>query len=387
MTEATLNVDVAIIGGGMGGMTAAVALNRAGIKAHLFEQAEAFGQVGGHLTIDTAAIEVLSRFGLDKGFLDMAVELNGIEVRHLDSGDVIAAFPIPDLGSMGVEDPNRHGGRIVHAFLRADYVKWLTELMPTDQLHLGCQLSALNEVDGGAVAEFENGSSVKANYIIGADGIRSMAREMFDPAETMVAPVSVARTMVPASAMPEGIPNDRMRFFDGWAFGDKEANHGTHVLTAPVRGGEFVCIDYQLHGGDQLTDCDPWNIPPERIAARLPQEAWAPIKALMDARVEVIACFPLRDRPVATKWTSEHIAIIGDAAHAMRPTLGQGACQAIHDVGQLMQEIEAHGLNTKALKAYEAVRAPYVRSIVEVAKNTKVDPKAWKKKMEEKQAG
>ena len=383
MTDGLEQVDVAIVGGGIGGLTAAVALNKAGIKAHLFEQAPAFGQVGGHLTLDTAAIEVLARWGLDGHFREMAVELNGIEVRHIDTGEVIAAFPIPDLGSMGVADPNRKGSRVVHAFLRADYLKWLTSLVPQSQLHLGNRLKSLEDVADGAIAEFENGKKVKAKYIIGADGVRSMARNLFDPAETLVAPVSVARTMCPVSALPADIPNDRMRFFDGWAFGDKEANHGTHVLTAPVRGGAFICVDYQLHGGDQLQDCNPWDVPAERIAARLPKETWGPVRALLDARVEVIATHPLQDRPVASKWTSDHIAIIGDAAHAMRPTLGQGACQSIHDVGQLLKDIEAHGLSTAALKAYEAVRAPYVRSIVDVAKNTKVDPKAWKKKIEE----
>lgn len=373
-------VDVAIIGAGIAGMTLAAAMNKVGIKAHLFEQADVFGQVGGHLTLDTAAIGVLNRWGFDVPFLEMAQELNGIEVRHLGSGDVIAHFGLPDLGSMGVEDPNRHGSRIVYAFLRADFLKTLADLIPADQLHTGYLLKSLQDGTDHAEAFFENGETVRAGAIFSADGIRSIARDMFDASAVAATGVSIARTRAPASLLLDGMPNDRMRFWDGWEFGDKATNNGTHVLTAPVRAGKFVCIDIQLHGGDQMEDCDRWNLPGDRISARLPETIHDPVRALFDGRDEVIVSHPLLDRQVANKWSGKRVVIIGDAAHAMRPTLGQGACQSIHDVGQLLQNIEEHGLNGNAFAAYEATRAPYVRSIVDTAKKVVVDPKAWKDK-------
>jgi salicylate hydroxylase len=378
MTER--KVDVAIIGGGMGGMVLAAALDRAGIDYHLYEQAPRLGVVGGHLTIDTAAIEVLARYGLAEAFHALASPLERIEVRKLDTGEVVTAFPFPDLGSMGVADPNRVGARVVHAFLRADFVQMIAARLPSDRMSIGHRLVSLDEENGRAVGRFENGESVSAKALIGADGVRSMARRMFDDAPATPAGINICRTTVPASLMPADMPCDRMRFWDGWAFGSKERHEAIHVLIAPVRGGEFVCIDMNVYGGDQFEDCDPFDIPAERIMARLPATVDPVIPSLVAGRVEPFAGHPLFDRRVASKWTSDHIAILGDAAHSMRPTLGQGACQAIHDAGALANAFAEHGVTATALAAYEAERADYVKSIVEVAMKTVVDPKEWKDK-------
>lgn len=379
-SKQTDQVAVAIVGGGIGGLVAGVVLNQAGIKAHVYEQAPAYADVGGHLTMDTAAIEVLGRFGLDSPFHDMSCPLDGMEVRSMGTGDVVARFPIPDLGAMGVDDPDRQGSRVVYAFQRADFLSMLMARLPADCMHTGHRLTALNGSENGATAVFANGEEVAAEIVIGADGVKSLAREMFDAAEFSAAGHSVLRTLCPATVLPADLPNDRMRFWDGWAFGNKEKNEGVHVLTVPVRGGDYVSIDLQFLGGDQLEDCNPMDLPFERIMQRYPDEMDPLINKMLDARVESISAHALFDRRVAEKWVDQRIAILGDAAHSMRPNLGQGACQSVHDVGELMKAIEAHGLTHEALKAYESVRAPYVKSIVDVAMNVKIDPKAWKDK-------
>lgn len=378
----TQTTDVAIIGGGMGGLVLAAALDRAGIDYRIYEQAPRFGVIGGHLTIDTAAIEVLARYGLDQLFLDMASPMRTIEVRKLDTGDVVTEFPFPDLGSMGVADPNRHGARTVYGFLRADFVRTVAATLPQDRLFIGHRLSSIDERDGRAVASFDNGHVISAKLLIGADGVRSMARRMFDDAEARPAGINICRTTVPSELMPEDMPCDRMRFWDGWAFGSKERGEAVHVLIAPVRGGDFVCIDVNVYGGDQFEDCDPFDIPFERIAARFPETIDPVILKLIEGRIEPFAGHPLFDRRVANRWTSDTIAILGDAAHSMRPTLGQGACQAIHDADAIARAISKHGLGPAALGAYEAERSDYVKSIVEVALKTVVDPKEWKDRAE-----
>lgn len=374
------SVDVAIIGGGMGGMVLAAALDKAGIDYHLYEQAPKLGVIGGHLTIDTAAIEVLAQFDLAYPFEPLASPLERIEVRKLDTGEVITSFPFPDLGSMGVADPNRVGARVVHGFMRADFVQMVAARLPADRISIGRRLVSLVEEGDRAFGTFEDNTTVSAKVLIGADGVRSMARRMFDDAPASPAGINICRTTVPSSAMPADMPCDRMRFWDGWAFGSKEKHEAIHVLLAPVRGGDFVCIDMNVYGGDQFEDCDPFDIPVDRIMSRLPATVDPLIPALVAARVEPFAGHPLFDRRVANKWTSDHIAILGDAAHSMRPTLGQGACQAIHDAGAIARAFAAHGVTSAALKAYENERADYVKSIVEVAMKTVVDPKEWKDK-------
>ncbi|ATW03519.1 NAD(P)/FAD-dependent oxidoreductase [Sphingorhabdus sp. YGSMI21] len=370
------NVEVAIIGGGIGGLTTAVALNKAGIDAHIFEQAEQYGEVGGHLTIDTAAIVVLGRWDLDAPFRALACELDGLEIRTLRSGNVLAHFPHPDLGALGVNDSSRAGSRVVHAFLRTDFLKMLTDQIPSRNLHTGHKLTALSGDGEGASARFENGLEVRASIILGADGVRSLARSMFDNSQAAPANWSVLRTLCSADLLPDDMPNDRMRFWDGWEFGDKEKQIGTHALTVPVREAKFVSIDLQFVGGDQLQDCDPWDIPVDRVMARYPETMDPLVRTMIEKRVEPITVHAIFDRPVAEKWVDRRIAILGDAAHSMRPSLGQGACQSIHDAGELAKSFAEHGLTSEALEAYADVRKPYVKMIVEAAKNQSVSPKA-----------
>jgi salicylate hydroxylase len=376
-------VDVAIIGGGIGGLSTALALHKIGFDAHVFEQAPAYGEVGGHLTMDEAAIAVLKTFDLDQAFLDIGCHLDGMEVRAMDTGEVAVHMPLPDLGSMGVKDKSRMGGRVAYAFLRTDYLNICTSRLPEGRLHTGHKLTGLSGDADSATAVFENGSTVTAKIMLAADGVRSLARQEFDNTDATFTKHSVLRTLCSADLLPNDMPNDRMRFWDGWKFGDKAAGVGVHVLTVPVRDNKFVSVDIQFMGGDQLQDCSPQDLPIERVMARFPDSLDAVVKEMIDKRVEPIAAYPLYDRPVANKWVENRIALIGDAAHSMRPNLGQGACQSVHDAGELAKSFAEHGLTNKALLAYEAVRKPYTQSVVESAMKTKIDPKAWKKAIDE----
>jgi salicylate hydroxylase len=366
--------EVAIIGGGIAGLSAAVALHKLGLDVQLFEQAPAYGEVGGHLTMDTAAINVLARWGLDGLFHEIACELDGLEIRSLGDGHVLAHFPIPDIGARGVDDSSRTGTRICHAFQRTDLLRMLSDQLPPGSLHTGHRLTGLKSDADGAVASFAGGAEIKAGFVLGADGVRSLAREMFDNSQPSSANWSVLRTLCPVEALDDEFPNDRMRFWDGWAFGDRESGSVTHILTVPVRDNWFVSIDLQFEGGDQLEDCDQRDIPIERVMMRYPDDRHPVITRMIDQRVEPITVHTIFDRPVARKWVDQRIALIGDAAHSMRPNLGQGACQSVHDAGELAHAIAKHGLSTAALEAYESVRKPYVAMIVEAAKKLPVSP-------------
>lgn len=374
------HVDVAIIGGGIGGLTTAAALRHAGIEAHVYEQAPEYRDVGGHLTIDDAAIEVLARWGLDVPFREVACELAGMEIKDLETGNVVTMIQFPDLGALGAKDDKRMGTRVCHAFLRSDYLKLLTDRIPAAFLHTGHKLMSITGDAQGATARFDNGAQVTASVMLVADGVRSLTRAAFDNSPAVSARHTVLRTLCSAELLPAGMPNDRMRFWDGWKFGDKASNVGVHVLTVPVRDAKYISIDLQFMGGDQLEDCNPWDLPYERIMQRYPAAMDPLLKKMLDARLEPITAHALWDRPVATKWVDNRIAILGDAAHSMRPNLGQGACQSIHDAGELVSQFARHGLGHEALKAYESVRMPYTQSIVEAAKNLVIDPKAWKNK-------
>ncbi|MCY4427145.1 MAG: NAD(P)/FAD-dependent oxidoreductase [Halieaceae bacterium] len=372
--------EVAVIGGGIGGLIVGYGLYKEGYDVHIYEQAPAYADVGGHLTMDSPTVEVLARWCLDEPFAEISCKLDGMEVRGIDDGNVAAYFQFPSLGALGVDDTKDTGIRVLAAFLRPDFLDMVTSRMPKERLHTGHKLVALKSGEDYATAEFENGETVQASVILGADGVRSIARSMLDEAETHAAGHTILRTLCSADVLPEGYPNDRMRFWDGWKFGDKENLVGFHALTVPVREGRYVSVDLQFIGGDQLEDCNWSDVPIERVEARYPETMDPVIKAMVDARLEPITTHTLYDRRVATNWVDGRIAVLGDAAHSMRPNLGQGACQSIHDAGQLVDSIKEFGLSNEALKHYEAIRKPYVESIVETAKNTTPDPKKWKDK-------
>lgn len=372
------NVDVAIIGGGIGGLTTAIALHAMGIDAHVYEQAHAYGNVGGHLNMDEAAISVLSRWGLEKPFHEMASEMDGIEVRDIETSEVIARLPFPDLADMGVEDDSRKGDRIAHAFLRTDYLEMLTSRLPEGRLHVGHKIVDFESKPDSASATFENGVEVSADIMLFADGVRSLARARFDDSPAVRAPHTVLRTLCSADVLPDDVPNNCARVWDGWRFGDKANGLGALVLIVPVRGGEIVSIDLQFFGGDQVEDCPQNDIPYERVMKRYPDEMDPIVTKMLEARTEPIAAYALYDREVSNKWVDNRVALIGDAAHSMRPSIGQGACQSVHDAGEIAKQFAEHGLTNEALLAYEAVRKPYTQSVVEASKNLVVDPKAWK---------
>lgn len=368
-----MNVDVAIVGGGIGGLATAVGLNRAGVDAHVFEQTEAYGDIGGHLTIDDAAIAVLAEFGLEGAFRDMSCVLDGIELKDLGSGKVMAHFPHPDLAAAGVDDDSRTGDRKVYAFQRADFLAMLVGAIPAENIHTGHRLTSVDGTADSATASFENGAEVTAQIVLAADGVRSQVRAGFDDSAAVPADWTILRTLCPADVLPDDLPNDRMRFWNGAEFGQPPAIM-THLLTVPVRGNEFISLDLQFVGGDQLEGCDPRDVPIDRVMARYPDSMDPVVTAMIEARVEPIAAYPIHDRPVAEKWVDQRIAIVGDAAHSMRPSLGQGACQSLADAAQLCHSLAEHGLSAEALDHYESIRKPYVKMIVEAAKNAPMGP-------------
>ncbi|MFK8018793.1 MAG: FAD-dependent oxidoreductase [Pseudomonadales bacterium] len=372
-------VEIAVIGGGIGGLSAAVLLNQAGYDAHVYEQAPVYLDIGGHLNIDSYTIAVLARAGLEDAFRKMACLCPEILIKKIDSGEEIMTVPFLDIGSLGVDAPDRMGTRVINSFMRSDLLDLLKRHIPEGKLHVDHKLIELEGRENGAVASFDNGEEVSASIVIAADGVRSLARKKFDDVPATKGHYSILRTSCAIDVVPEELRINKFLYWDGSEYGDLlKGEDGAALLTAPVRNGTVLSLDLQFQGGDLFEDCDPLDIPLDRVMARYPETLDPVVKDMIDSRLEPISAYPLYDRPVAEKWVEGRIVLLGDAAHSMRPYLAQGACQSIQDAGAILDAFSEFGLTHEALKSYEALRKPFTQSIVEAARNAPSNPKVYK---------
>ena len=167
MTEA---LQVAIVGGGIGGLTAAAALRARGGKVTVFEQAEELREIGAGISLNPNAALLLRRLELDKRLADIGTPMSGLNVRT-SNGELVAAAP--PIVTPVLADPNIGHGYNVH---RADFLKLLVEMQPEGEFHLGFRCNRVQESGSGVKLEFANGAAAQADCVIGADGIHSVIR-------------------------------------------------------------------------------------------------------------------------------------------------------------------------------------------------------------------
>ncbi|WP_375424807.1 FAD-dependent monooxygenase [uncultured Friedmanniella sp.] len=332
-------VEIAVIGGGIGGAAAAVALRGAGFDVHVFERAGVLREIGGAVVIRQPSIDLFDRWGVGEAFRQDAVEIPGVEVRDATSGAVLGQHRL-DVDGTGA----------AWSAHRADVHSALLAALPPETIHLGVTTEAVRTDDDGAVAAFADGQSVRARLIVGADGIRSVTRKLISDDETVFAHLVVIRSMVSAESLPAELSNDTVRMW---------GNQPLALVTLPLRGGRTVAIDTIVHA----------DVPPEHLwTSEVPLAELAErfadfdpvVPRLIAGSSEMVKANPVFDREPLTTWSTGAVTLLGDAAHPMAPRMGQGANSAIQDAGALAAALTEHGLDdlASALAAYEQERIP-----------------------------
>jgi len=326
-------VRVAVIGGGIGGAAAARALLRRGLDVHLFEQASRFAEVGAGVAIGPNAVRLLRRMGCRR-----AVDRWGS--RWVDTGfcqpdgEIVTPIFLPEEGLLDF-----------FGFHRADLLAMLLEGISSQRLHSGHRCVRFSQDEREATVEFENGTSVSADVVVGADGIHSVLQPFVVPPATPVhSGVSASRGTIPAAAV--GWPAEKVRFWLG---------EGQHFLVFPIRDNQL--INYVGFVPTKEAMRESWSAPgdPAELAAAF--DGWDPVITAILAQVDSMFTWGLYDREPLARWTNGRLTLLGDAAHPMLPHQGQGANQAIEDAAALAALL-AHstGDATAALRAYEHVR-------------------------------
>jgi salicylate hydroxylase len=337
-------IDIAIVGAGIGGTATAVALGQAGFTVDLFEQAPELREVGGAVVIREPSMSLLARWGVLDDLRPKMVEVSEVEVRD-GRGSILGSTPT------AVEEGEAKSAFSVH---RADLHDALASKMSRTRLHLGHRLASLENGSSHAEAAFENGRRIQARLIVGADGLRSIVRTLFDATPMTFLKLVTNRTIAPAFLLPANMPNDRLRT---WLTGD------LRFLLLPIRAGAEVSISAGI----------PTQTPPEILWSATSADqllsAFANfdplINRVIEGRTVDVTTHPIYDKEPITNWADRRVVLLGDAAHPMSPMNGQGANQAIQDAGALTAAMVGRYRDNlpSALAEYQFARAPVTARI------------------------
>lgn len=338
-----------IAGGGIAGMTAALCLARAGWAVEIYEQAEALTEIGAGLQLSPNVCRVLERLDLLPALRERASTPEFAELRSGQSGRLVHRT------ELGPAAEARWGAPYLHVH-RADLLDVLAEAAEEAgaNLHLGQQGIDASSDPERAVLHLQDGARVEGDLLIGADGIRSRLRGAIGGGGSPRYAGQLAwRGLVAAeSVRPDAVPTGAIVWM----------GPGRHLVCYPVRGGElinFIAV-VDRHGWAE----DGWRQPGDPNALRAAFAEWAdPVPHFLDA---VTDCFlwGLFERPDQPHWVNGRIALIGDAAHPMKPFLAQGAGMAIEDAGALEHFLTDTGDIPRALKRWELARRPRVSRVV-----------------------
>jgi salicylate hydroxylase len=341
-TKAARSMRVIVVGAGIGGLTAALTLTRAGLDVEVFEQASELHEVGAGIQISPNATRILHRLGLSEALERVAVRPLTFEFLRWDDGRVLMRAPLGD------ECVRLFGAPYYH-FHRADLLTVLAAAVPSKLVHLGHRCVSVAERHDRVEASFHDGSVAEADAIIGADGIHSAVRSAILGPESPRFSGNVAfRGLVPAARLAHlGMkPKSNLWLGPNRHFVHYFVGAGRYVNWVGVVPDEW-CVESWTEKGeiaDALAKFDGWHRRVrEIIAAADITNRWA-----------------LYDRDPLDTWAIGRVALLGDAAHAMLPFMAQGAVQSVEDAAVLAKclgAVDAGGV-AAALRRYEAIRKP-----------------------------
>lgn len=338
---AVQGTSVAIVGGGVGGLAAAVALARRGAEVTVIEQARALGEVGAGLQIGPNGVAALEALGLRPAAAGVATQPEAVELRDGQDARLVARLP---LGSGFLA----RYGRPYWQIHRADLLAVLAEAAEAAgvRLRTGARVAGVVARPGGVRLDLADGAAMEADLVIGADGLRSALRgALFEGQPPRFAGAVAWRGLVPAERLPLGLLAPSATVFMG---------PGRHLVAYPLRRGavwNFVAVEERRAWAEE-----GWSVSADPAELRAAFAGWAEPAARLLAAVEKTFLWGLFLHPPLRSWTRGRIALLGDACHPMTPFLAQGACMALEDAWVLAQALDETDDPQAGLKAYEARR-------------------------------
>jgi len=350
---------IGIVGGGIGGLTLALALRRRGLAADIYEQASEMREIGAAVALSGNATRELERLGLVEAIAAYACEPSELIWRGWADDTRVASFPV----ALGGAYRTRFGAPYfgIH---RADLQRVLVTAHGPERLHLGYRLVAIEQTGDVVRLDFANGRSVEVDVLIGVDGVRSTVRRHVVGEERAVySGTSAFRGIVPVRDLPS-LPEPRaLQFWMG------PGAHLLHYAIGP--DGTDVNFFAVVEGPAHWTH-ETWTAPTKPEAAVAAFAGWHPAVVEMVTAVRHRVLWGLFTvRPLRT-WRRGRTVLMGDAAHGMLPHHGQGANTTIEDAITLAELLPVDGKQgfDAAMAAFEGLRRVRTRVIQRSARAT-----------------
>ena len=354
--RASVPLKIAVIGGGIGGLTAALSLSRAGFEVDVYEQAPELTQIGGGINMGPNAVRILGRLGLAAGLDREGVRPLFTHQRRWQDGRTLQRAPLNPLCEELYGAPHI----TIH---RADLLAIIASGFPAKQIHLGHRLIGLENKSDFVEAWFENGMRIETHIVVGADGINSLVRAALFGKEAPVFAGCVAyRGLVPAERLADlGLEIGSQSWVGPGA-------HFVHYFVS--RGGLLNFVGWTEH--------DEWNREDWTDRATVARalagfEGWHPQVRRIISAADTCFIWALFDRDPLPHWSIGRTTLLGDACHPMYPFMGQGAAQAIEDGAALAACLSAAGNGdpAAALQHYERLRLSRVTRLQDMSRANK----------------
>ena len=340
------NLKIAIVGAGYGGAAAAKALSLLGADVSVYEQASQMREVGAGIGLRPATMHRFSQWGIFDTIANVSSPSDYFEILTA-TGEPIMKDTWPEFG----------GQSQTHLIHRGDFIDALLSVLPQGMVHLGHKLETIEDKGGRPVLTFTNGTTVEADLVVGADGIKSVVREqLFSGKGPVFSGEHAYRAVISADDAHGMVVDDNLRMYMG---------RGTKVYLLPLRHRNQMSFD---------------------ITALCPDSTWAPT-ITKDDLVATVEGFDERivniargldmdtvniravyDIDPVDTWHTDSVVLMGDAAHSMLHHQGQGANSAIEDAGALADALAEAGSVKDALALFQATRKPVTDELQRISR-------------------
>ena len=334
-----MNID--IIGAGIGGLTTAIALEQKGIKTRIFEQAEQIKPVGAGIILANNAMQVYEKLGLRK-----IIEENGNPISSMN----ITKSNLKPLSKIDLSYfEQKHNTKNI-AIHRGTLQQILIDKLKSTKINLNHKLTSIVENTNGYYLKFENGEQIQSSTILGADGLNSIVRQNLFPNNSIRNANQICWRGITEYELPTKFKNE---LNEAWG---KSGRFG-FVQIAENKVYWYALKSFEKSKNEfSINDLEQYFSNYNSVI----------IDIIKSTKKEHINTAEILDLKPIHIWYKKNVCLIGDAAHATTPNMGQGACQSIEDAFVLSECLDKYGI-TKAFSEYQKLRLPKAHQVVKAS--------------------